>query len=86
MERGISSIGAWMKLDKLKLNSDKTEIILGGTGPQLDKIRFDHLKVDDIEVPVQPFLCGIYVCGLIVYLCPHILIRFSSQFITIFIT
>ena len=35
MERCIASIGNWMKLDKLKLNSDKTEIILIGTKPQL---------------------------------------------------
>ena len=52
MERCITSIGAWMKLDKLKLNSDKTEITVVGTRLQLDKITFDHLKVDDIEVPV----------------------------------
>ena len=52
-ERCFTNIGAWMELDKLKLNSDKTEIILVGTRPQLDKIRFDHLKVDDIEVPTM---------------------------------
>ena len=39
MERCIASIGNWMKLDKLKLNSDKTEIILIGTKPQLKKIK-----------------------------------------------
>ena len=31
--RMIASISNWMKLDKLKLNSDKTEIILIGTKP-----------------------------------------------------
>ena len=35
----IASIGNWMKLDKLKLNSDKTEIILIGTKPQLKDVR-----------------------------------------------
>jgi len=34
------------------LNSDKTEIILVGTRPLLDKISFDHLNVDDVEAPV----------------------------------
>jgi len=46
MERCIASISNWMKLDKLKLNSDKTEIILIGTKAQLSKIKFDHIKVD----------------------------------------
>ena len=41
-ERCITSIGNWMKLDKIKSNSDKTEIILVGTRPQLDKISFDR--------------------------------------------
>ena len=36
--------------NSLKFNSNKTEIILVGTRPQLDKIRFDHLKVGDIVV------------------------------------
>jgi len=49
MERCINSIGAWMQLDKLKLNWDKTEIILVGTRPQLDKIRFDSLKVGHVD-------------------------------------
>lgn len=48
LEKCINSIDAWMKLDKLKLNSDKTEIILVGTRPQLNKIRFDHLKVGHV--------------------------------------
>ena len=65
-----------MKLDKLELNSDKTEIILVGTRPQLDKIRFDHLKVDDIG--------AWFDCNLT--LPTHSNIRFARQFITIFIT
>ena len=35
MERCIASTGTWMELDKLKLNSDKTEIILVSSRPQL---------------------------------------------------
>ena len=52
MERCIASIGNWMKLDKLKLNSDKTEIIVIGTKPQLQKIKFNHIKVGHVDVSV----------------------------------
>ena len=53
MERCIASISNWMKLDKLKLNSDKTEIILIGTKPQLSKIKFDHIKVSHVDLSVE---------------------------------
>ena len=53
MERCIASIGNWMKLDKIKLNSDKTEIILISTKPQLKKIKFNHIKVGHVDVSVQ---------------------------------
>ena len=42
-----------MKLDKFKLNSDKTEIILIGTKPQLSKIKFDHIKVGHVDLSVE---------------------------------
>ena len=53
MERCIASIGNWMKLDKLKLDSDKTEIILIGTKPQVKKIKFNHAKVGHVDVLVK---------------------------------
>ena len=53
MERCIANISNWMKLDKLKLNSDKTEIILIGTKPQLSKIKFDHIKVGHVDLSVE---------------------------------
>ena len=52
--RCINSIGAWMQLAKLMLNSDKTEIILVSTRPHLGEISFEHLKVGHVEVPVVP--------------------------------
>ena len=73
-----------MKLDKLKLNSDKTEIILVGTRPQLGKSRFDHLKVGDIEVPVATTavrnLGAWFDCNL--SMSTHIPITSANQFIT----
>ena len=39
-----------MKLDKLNLNS---EIILIGTKPQLNKIKFDHTKVGHVDLSVE---------------------------------
>ena len=53
MERCVASIGNWMKLGSLKLNSDKTEIILIGIKPQLKKIKFNHIKVGHVDVSVQ---------------------------------
>ena len=50
MERCIASISNWMKLDKLNLNS---EIILIGTKPQLNKIKFDHIKVGHVDLSVE---------------------------------
>lgn len=64
------------------MNSDKTEIILVGTRSQLVQIRFDHLKVGDIKVPVVTTamrnLGAWFDCNL------NTSIRSASQFITIF--
>lgn len=48
----ISSIRAWMLVDKLKLNDDKTEIIIIGTRAQLQKIDIKNVKVGDTSVDV----------------------------------
>ena len=48
----VSSIRTWMIVDKLKLNEDKTKIILIGTQPQLNKINISHLIIGQTSVPV----------------------------------
>ena len=49
----ISSIRDWMTVDKLKLNEDKTEIIIIGTRAQLSKINITYVKVGDTSVAIQ---------------------------------
>jgi len=48
VQRCIASISNWMRLDELKLNSYKT-----GTKPQLNKIKFDHIKVGHVDISVE---------------------------------
>ena len=50
MEQCIRAIRAWMNTDKLKLNDDKTEIMLIGTRQQLNKVNLDTLTVGDASV------------------------------------
>ena len=46
MESCIAEISQWMHLDKLKLNSDKTEFLLIGTRQQLRKVgNITHLSI-----------------------------------------
>ena len=39
-----------MTADKLKLNDDKTELIVIGTRAQLDKISISELSIDHVKV------------------------------------
>ena len=39
-----------MMADKLKLNDDKTELIVVGTSQQLDKISTSELSIDHLKV------------------------------------
>ena len=50
VEQCIRAIRAWMNTDKLKLNDDKTEIMLIGTRQQLNKVNLDTLTVGDTSV------------------------------------
>ena len=50
MERCISDIRTWMLTDKLKLNDDKTELMLIGTKQQLSKVNIDCLTVGSIDI------------------------------------
>ena len=49
MERCISDIRMWMLTDKLKLNGDKTELMLIGAKQQLSKVNIDGLSVGSIK-------------------------------------
>ena len=50
MERCIRAVKAWLIVDKLKLNKDKSEFKLIGTGQQLSTIRTDSLMVGNTQV------------------------------------
>ena len=50
MELCIRAIRTWMKMDKLKLNDDKTEFMIIGNRQQLEKISVAELSVGDISV------------------------------------
>ena len=39
-----------MTADKLKLNDDKTELIVIGTGAHLDKISISELRIDHVKM------------------------------------
>ena len=47
LEQCIRAIRAWMQADKLKLNENKTEVMLIGTRQQLSKDNLDSLSVGD---------------------------------------
>ena len=48
----ILNIKTWMMADRLKLNEDKTELIVIGTHAQLDKIviSISKLSIDHVKV------------------------------------
>ena len=46
----ILDIRTWMTADKLKLNDDKTELIVIGTCAHLDKISISELRIDHVKV------------------------------------
>ena len=52
MKECLEDIRAWMAVDQLKLNDDKTEIILIGTQQQLHKVNISHLNTGHATVPL----------------------------------
>ena len=50
MEACIQDIRNWMTKDSLKINDDKTEVILIGTKAQLTKVKIDNLAVRDSKI------------------------------------
>ena len=52
MEQCIRAIRAWMQANKLKLNENKTEVMLIGTRQQLSKVNLGTLTVGDTSVAI----------------------------------
>ena len=52
IEHCIHAIRAWMQADKLKLNENKTEVMLIGTRQQLSKANVDTLNVGDTSIAI----------------------------------
>ena len=50
MEACVSDIRAWMRLNKLKLNDDKTELIIIAPARQAHKVTIDSIKIGDCLV------------------------------------
>ena len=50
LQNCITDTKTWMTTDKLKLNNEKTEIIIIGTRAQLDKINITKLSIDQVKV------------------------------------
>ena len=51
MEVCVREIRVWVLCDKLKINDDKTEVIIIGTRQQLARVQVDRLTVGDARVP-----------------------------------
>ena len=52
IEQCIRAIRAWIQADKLKLNENKTEVMLIGTRKQLSKVNLGTLTVGDTSVAI----------------------------------
>ena len=52
MKQCIRAIRAWMQADKLKLNENKTEVMLIGNRRQLSKVNLGTLTVGDTSVAI----------------------------------
>jgi hypothetical protein len=50
MTNCLADIRKWMLTDKLKLNDDKTELLLIGTKKQLNKVNIDSIAVGSTDV------------------------------------
>ena len=60
MKERLEDIRAWMAANQLKLNDDKTEIILTGTQQQLDNVNISHLNIAQATMPlVSSAICNL---------------------------
>ena len=50
LEKCEADLKVWMNKNRLKMNNDKTEFVLFGSKPQLDKCKTKALNVDNTEI------------------------------------
>ena len=50
LEKCVADLKVWMNENRLKMNNDKTEFILFGSKPQLDKCKTKTLNVNNTEI------------------------------------
>ena len=85
MESCIADIRGWMHMDKLKLNTGKTEFIIIGTRQQLNKVKIDQLCVGDSIIKPSPVVknLGSWFDSKLNMLC-HISKTCSSSFFNLY--
>ena len=57
----ILHIKTWMTADKLRLNDDKTELVVIGTLAQLNNISISELSIDHVKVPKRGSPIGVLI-------------------------
>ena len=62
METCISDIRCWMAQNTLKLNDDKTEVIIFGSKHQLSNLGAVSVKIGDTEITPSPQVKNLGVC------------------------
>ena len=62
MEVCVREIIVWVLCDKLKINEDKTEVIIIGTRQQLARVQVDCLTVGDARVPFGSAVKNLGTC------------------------
>ena len=50
LEKCVTDLKIWMNENRLKMNNNKTEFIIFGSKPQLDKCKTKTLNVNDTEI------------------------------------
>ena len=53
ISKGTRDINDWMKKNKLKMNADKTEIMLCGSFQKLNNVCIDSIEIDDDSIDVS---------------------------------
>ena len=55
-------INLWMSANKLKMNNEKTEILLCGTNARLKSVRLNSLKIDNNIIDLSPKVKNLGLC------------------------